>query len=102
MTSTSTIRNRRGFFGTVFLIIFWLFQALMVWTLFINVGAGSDVVADCANQEYSGACATGAVIGSGIVAAMGWMVGLLGTIILGLFAVLTRGSRETVITHNSK
>ena len=102
MTTTSTIKNRRGFFGTVFLIIFWLFQAFMIWTVFINVGAGSEVMADCASEEYSGACQAGAMIGSGIVAVTGWLVWILGTIILGLFALLTRGSRNTVITHNAK
>jgi len=101
MTTTSTIKNRRGFFGTVFLIIFWLFQGLMIWMIFINVGAGAEVMADCTSEEYSDACQAGAMIGSGIVAVTGWFVWILGTIILGLFALLTRGSRNTVITHNA-
>jgi len=98
MTQTTITRTKRGFFGWVFLTLFMAFQAFMIWMIFINVGAVSEVSADCGITDTSGACAAGAAIGGGLIAVFGWFIWIIGTIILGLFAMLTRGNKHVTTT----
>ncbi|MEP1201645.1 hypothetical protein [Tateyamaria sp.] len=95
---TTVTRTKRGFFGWVFLALFIGFQALMIWTIFLNIGAGAEVISECGTDDYSEACAAGAAIGSSIVAVGGWFVWCLGSIVLGLLALLTRGSKQITVT----
>lgn len=92
MTTTIT-KHQRGFFGRIWQVLFWLFQAAMVTLVVINLSAANTVIsADCAGES---ACQAGAAIGSGLIAATGWFVWILGTIILGILMMATRGKLVT-------
>lgn len=100
MNKTYVSKRRRGFFGWLFLLIFLAFQALMILMVVANGSAVSAV-----NQEAEVACEgdqicedlvlVGAGIGAGMVAGIGWFVWMLGTVILGLLVLFTRGKTVT-------
>ena len=108
-TTQTVERRQRGIFGKLWLYSFWAFQAFMIWFTFINVGAFAEVtgsgLAECVNQEYQGACEAGTVIGaglaSGMIATVGWFAWFLGTIILGLFVLMTRGNKVVTYVENT-
>lgn len=91
LTKTTVTKHQRGFFGRIWQIVFWLFQAFMVWTAFINLGLIGDVSDECPEA----ACAAGAIIGGGLIAIGGWFLWFLGTFILGLLMFATRGKLVT-------
>jgi hypothetical protein len=82
-TTVTTVR-KRGFFGWVFLILFLVFNAFMALLLF---GLWA--------HPGSGRITNGEVLGGGLVI-FSWC---LGSVILGLLALLTRGSK-TVTTES--
>lgn len=84
--------HKRGFFGRFWQILFWTFQAAMIGLTVLNINVGSDVSVACMDDP---ACQAGAVIGTGAAAFMGWMVWLLGTIVLGILMLATRGKLVT-------
>jgi hypothetical protein len=69
-------------------------MALLIWA---NITAVSEVGADCDGEA---ACQTGAAIGGGLIAAGGWFIWIIGTIILGILMLATRG--KSVTTHVTK
>lgn len=82
--------RKRGFFGWLFLIIFLLFNALMLaWIIgyWVNIGQ----LVQTSDAERAGA-AIGATIGTGLIL----FVWVAGTVILGLLALLTRGRKYYV------
>lgn len=82
--------RKRGFFGWVFLLLFILFNIFMlVWMVGGMSSATSTVAVGEAQQAGR---AIGTALGAGIILFI-WMAG---AIILGLFALLTRG-RKTII-----
>lgn len=86
-------RRQKGFFGWVFLVIFWVFNALMaVWMV-----AAIGITAEGAGEAASEAEKAGAAIGSAIGLSMVLSVWLTGALLLGLFAFMTRGRK--VITE---
>ena len=82
--------RRRGFFGKLFLLLFVLFNAAMLAWLVAYWSSLGDL-APTSDAERAGA-AIGITIGTGIL----FFFWVAGDIILGLFALLTRG-RVTVI-----
>lgn len=78
-------KPKRGFFGKLTVFAFWGFNALMV--LWIWGGTQSAVET---SSGLSGAEAAGAAIGTGIGVTLLVMIWLVGAIILGLMALLTR------------
>ena len=95
---TTTIRKevrKRGFFGWLFLLLFLGFNALMVLWL-VNYGtflAGHESPDDAARigKAIGGAMGVGMII----------FIWLAGAVILGLFALLTRG-RKTIVTETTQ
>jgi hypothetical protein len=83
MATTVTTVRKRGFFGWVFLILFLVFNAFMAFLLLALW-----------THPSSGQITNGEVLGGGLVI-FGWCVG---SVILGLLALLTRGSK-TVTTE---
>jgi hypothetical protein len=83
--------RKRGFFGWVFLLLFWIFNALMAvwlfsyWSLLNNPKMAS-------NAQHAG-LVIGGTIGTGIIVFF-WVAG---AVVFGLFALLTRG-RKIIIT----
>ena len=94
LTKTTVTKHERGFFGRVWQVVFWAFQAIMVWMIFINVGTGAEVASECTG-EFAGACQAGATIGTGIIAVAGWFVWFLGTLLLAILMFATRGKSVT-------
>lgn len=91
MTTTITT-HKRGFFGRLWQIVFWLFQAAMIALIWANYNAVKTTGADCAGEA---ACQAGAAIGGGMIAATGWFVWILGTVIFGILMMATRGKLVT-------
>lgn len=83
--------RKRGFFGWVFLLIFFAFNALMIAWLLTYWGAIGGHLSS-GNDAYRTGAAIGATIGTGMIFFF-WAAGAL---ITGLFALLTRG-RKTYI-----
>ena len=92
MVTTET-KHKRGFFGRVWQIVFWLFQAIMIYAIFINVSVVGEIAGS--GCDGSAACEAGAVIGGGLIAVTGWFIWILGTIILGILMLATRGKLVT-------
>lgn len=85
--------RKRGFFGWLFLLLFFAFNALMViWLLSYWSHLGAMHTAS--EAERTGV-AIGGTIGSGLI----FIVWVGGAVILGLFALLTRG-RKTIIEES--
>lgn len=75
-------KRRRGIIGWIFLLIFWAYNALMLYSIAVGV----------ASSGASGASAGFAI--------MVWLVfWAAGAVILGLMAHFTRGKREMVETE---
>ncbi len=87
-------RRKRGFFGWIFLVAFWLFNAFMAFALF----AGLSNVSNMSSTLTSDAERAGAAIGTTIGASMILGIWLAGAVILGLFVLFTRGTKiiETI------
>ncbi|MCB1397565.1 MAG: hypothetical protein KDJ98_16700 [Rhodobacteraceae bacterium] len=87
--TTRIERRKRGFFGWVFLLLFWGFQIFMVWSLVAGLAnVGTSAAALQTEAERAGA-AIGATLGVGIILSI-WAAG---SIILGLLMFATRGSK---------
>lgn len=78
-------KAKRGFFGKLVMFAFWGFNILMV--AWIWGGTQSAVES---SQGLTGAEAAGAAIGTGIGVTLLVMIWVIGAIILGLMALLTR------------
>ena len=93
--STTITTRKRGIFGWFWLLLFLVFQAVMIYLTVINIGLVGEVASECGNGEYSSACEAGAAIGGGLVALTGWFAWMLGTVILGAAVLMTRGKLIT-------
>lgn len=78
-------KAKRGFFGKLVLFAFWGFNALMA--LWIYGGTSSAIES---SKGLTGAEQAGAAIGTGIGVAMILTLWVIGGVILGLMALLTR------------
>lgn len=79
-------KPKRGFFGKIFLWLFYIYNALMVWWLvsaFITTAEVMDGVVTEAEKA-------GAAIGTGIGVTMILVIWVTGAIITGLLALMTR------------
>lgn len=93
-TVIRTEKRKRGFVGWIFLIIFWLFNILMLVSLFAGINGTIEKTALLTTEAEKAGAAVGTVIGVGMILTI-WA---LGAAILGLFVVFTRGSKVTVET----
>ncbi|GGF38173.1 hypothetical protein GCM10011321_31390 [Youhaiella tibetensis] len=82
--------RKRGFFGWLFLILFILFNVLMLIWMIGGMNAATSVVTTSEAEQ------AGRAIGTAIGAGMILFIWVAGAVILGLFALLTRG-RKTII-----
>jgi len=108
-TTKTVERRKRGIFGWFWFLAFWGFQAFMILFTIINLGAWGEVTGTaataCVGEEYSSACEAGTVIGAtlgaGMVATFGWFAWFLGTIVLGLMMLFTRGAKVTTYVEKT-
>lgn len=90
MTTTYQIeRRRRGVIGWIFLVLFWLFNAFMLF----SCASGMSSVSSDYSTMTSEAEKTGAAIGTGIGLTMIFSVWAAGAIVLGLIVLFTRGPK---------
>lgn len=87
--------RKRGVFGTIFLWLFWAFNALMAFVTWRAVSTSSEMIGMQVTEAEKAASA----IGSGAAVAVVIFIWLAGAVILGLFALLTRG--KTVIVETA-
>ena len=89
--------RKRGFFGKVFMLLFWAYNALMLFWM------GSYWVEIAPRMEGAGSeaaragTAIGATLGTGVIMSF-WLVGV---VILGLAAMMTRG-RTVIIEERAE
>jgi Mn2+/Fe2+ NRAMP family transporter len=92
-----TERRKRGFFGWIFLILFFGFNAMMLYGTFAGLaGTGQQITAASSDAER-----TGAAIGTAIGVSMILVVWAAGAVILGLLVLLTPGRKVIVETVES-
>jgi len=84
-------KRKRGGFGWLFLIVFFGWNAFMLLMLFVVVNAANEMPAAGTEAGRAGA-ATGVALSIGALL----FVWLVGAVITGLFAMLTRGSKTIV------
>lgn len=82
--------RKRGFFGWVFLLVFFAFNAFMAFWLISYWGSVSDL--SVGSEAAKAGRAIGGTIGSGVIVFF-WVAG---AVILGIFTLLTRG-KKTII-----
>lgn len=96
-TTTRIERRKRGVIGTIFLLLFWAFNALMVFALFVGLSdSGAEMQKLTSEAERSG-YAAGTAIGTMMIV----MVWAAGALILGLFVLLTRGNKVVIETREA-
>jgi hypothetical protein len=87
-------RRKRGFFGTLFKWVFVLFNlAMAFWVVSYWAQVGTLVTANTGSQAGQAGSVIGGALGTGMLFAV-WVVG---GIVLGLLAFLTRGRKEMVV-----
>lgn len=79
-------KPKRGIMGKIFLWLFYLFNILMLVWLVGGMNAASDVVKQAASEAEK----AGASIGAGIGFASILFVWVIGDVITGLLALMTR------------
>lgn len=79
-------KPKRGFFGKIFLWLFYLFNVLMLLWLIGGLNATSEM----ATQALTEAEKAGAAIGTGLGVSMVLGIWVIGDIITGLLALMTR------------
>lgn len=85
----TVIKNKRGFFGWVFLSLFLLFNVVMALWVVGAWQASNDLASNTTDQ----ATQTGIAIGGFIAGAALLWIWLFGAIITGLLAFLTRSGK---------
>lgn len=95
-TVIRTETRKRGIFGKIILLLFWLFNGLMLWWLVSVLGMTGTEIGAAANENTRAGLAIGGTIATGMILLI-WMAG---AVILGLLVLLTPG--KTIITENTK
>lgn len=78
-------KSKRGILGKISILVFWGFNALMLLILISGIQTTSE-----SGQALTGAEEVGHAIGAGIGITMILVVWVIGAVILGLMALLTR------------
>ena len=78
-------KPKRSLFGKLIIIIFWAFNIIMAAWIF---GGGGDAIQT--TSALSGAEQVGAVIGTGLAIGFLTTVWVIGAVIFGIMALLTR------------
>ena len=79
-------KPKRGFFGKIFLWLFYLFNILMLILVIAGMNSASEIV----NQATTEAQKAGATAGAGLGMTFMFFVWAIGDIITGLLALMTR------------
>ena len=90
-------RRRRGFFGWIFLVIFWLANGFMALWLFGAMTHWGKMATPVTDAEKAGA-GLGMAVGLGVIFSIWACVAA----VTGLFAMMTRGRKEIIEFEVSK
>lgn len=93
-TVIRTEKRKRGFFGWIFLLLFWGFNALMAFGFFAGLSNNAQQAALMTSEAEQAGYAIGTALGVGMLLTI-WV---LGAILLGIFVLLTRGKKIIVET----
>jgi beta-lactamase regulating signal transducer with metallopeptidase domain len=87
-------RRKKGVFGWFFLIVFWIFNLIMLTSCVAGMSGASSTVASANSDAEQAGAAIGSALGLGMILSI-WAAGAL---ILGLFVLFTRGQKiiETI------
>ncbi len=91
-----TEKRQRGVFGWIFLILFWGFNAIMLFSIIAGIAGNTAGMEQLATDAERTGYAAGTAIGVGLMI----MLWAAGAIILGLFVFLTGGKK--VITETTE
>ena len=97
MTESQVVEThirKRGFFGWIFLVVFWAFNAFMAAWAWATVSLVSQI-----DVGHSEAARTGRAIGGIIDAGMIGSLWLIGAVILSLCVFFSRGKKTVFIKH---
>src|ERR1017187_248752 len=86
------VRGRPGFFGIICRVLFWGWQALMVFWFLQYTYAVAPLMNSAATQAEKTGTAIGVALSWGMIVFF-W---LAGSVILGLFVLFTRGPKMLV------
>ena len=92
-TATITEQRKRGVFGWVFLVLFWLFQALMILLFVLYVNGSASMPEAVTDGERAGKA-----IGVMLVLTMLFVPWLVGTLLLFMLSYMTRGKLVRTVT----
>jgi hypothetical protein len=95
-TIIRTETRKRGIIGKLFLLIFWLFNALMLYAMIAGLGGAGEMMTTAASDAERAGAAIGTAIGTGMLL-MFW---LAGAVILGLLVLFTPG--RIIVTETVK
>lgn len=95
-TVIRTEKRKRGIIGKVFLLFFWLFNALMLWWLVAAFQISGEQISAATSEAQK----AGAAIGTGLATGMIMAIWMAGAVILGLLVLFTPG--KTIITETTK
>jgi hypothetical protein len=84
-------RRRRGFFGWITLVLFWLANGLMALWLFATLNQWGKMAPALTDAEKAGT-GIGMALGLGMILSVWACV----AVITGLFAFMTRGRKEII------
>ena len=79
-------KPKRGVFGKLFLWLFYLYNAFMAWWLISGSMEASKVIDTAASEAEK----AGAAIGTGMGVTMILIIWVIGAVITGLLAIMTR------------
>ncbi|WP_319413906.1 hypothetical protein [uncultured Cohaesibacter sp.] len=82
--------RKRGFFGWVFFLLFIGFNAIMLLWFVLGMNAVSEMKTASSAEE------AGKAIGTAVGVGMILFVWVVGAVITGLFALLTRGRKSII------
>ena len=95
-TTVRTERKKRGLIGKLFLLVFWIYNALMAFVISQAFVATGEQMSAATTKAQQAGTAVGAALGTGMIL----MIWLLGATILGLLVMMTPG--KTIITETTK
>lgn len=93
-TTTRVETRKRGFFGWIFALLFWGFNALMLLWLVLGAQNSNEATAALTNDAERAGAAIGTAIGIGMILFV-WAVG---AIVFGALSYFTRGNLVMVET----
>lgn len=99
MVETYVEKRRRGFFGRLFLVVFWLWQGIMLLWLVGYLREVAPMVTDKSANEWERAGSSIGVTFGVTFLAFWWVVG---SIILGLMVFFSRGQKRLIRVDEPK